>query len=91
MLTTSEPPLVPVAQLPAAVTKLRPLYDNALAAIPDGAAKQGGIATGIRAADAMIEDRLNDGRFTSYGSRLAAGQASGGRPRRPSSTTPVPG
>lgn len=66
VLTTSEPPLVPVAQLPPAVTKLRPLYDNALAAIPDGPAKQGGIATGIRAADAMIEDRLNDGRFTSY-------------------------
>src|SRR6476659_6874206 len=31
VLTTSEPPLVPVLQLPAAVTKLRPLYDNALA------------------------------------------------------------
>src|SRR3954465_3647933 len=66
VLTTSEPPLVPAAQLPAAVTKLRPLYDNALAAIPEGPAKQGGIATGIRAADAMIEDRLNTGRFPSY-------------------------
>jgi hypothetical protein len=66
VLTTSEPPLVPVAQLPAAVTKLRPLYDAALAAIPDGPAKDGGVATGIRAADAMIENRLDDGRFTGY-------------------------
>jgi hypothetical protein len=50
VLTTSEPPL----------------YDAALAAIPEGPAKQGGIATGIRAADAMVEDRLNDGRFGAY-------------------------
>src|SRR4051812_22282458 len=27
VLTTSEPPLVPVGNLPAAVTQLRPLYD----------------------------------------------------------------
>jgi hypothetical protein len=66
VLTTSEPPLVPVGQLPAAVAKLRPLYDAALAAIPSGPAKDGGIATGIRAADAMIEDRLNDGRFSAF-------------------------
>jgi len=66
VLTTSEPPLVPVLKFPPAVAKLRPLYDEALKAIPEGPAKQGGIATGIRAADAMVEDRLNDGRFTSF-------------------------
>src|SRR3954463_11612903 len=54
VLTTSEPPLVPVLPFPAAVAKLRPLYDAALKAIPDGPAKDGGVATGIRAADAMI-------------------------------------
>jgi hypothetical protein len=63
VLTTSEPPLVGRTNLPAAVLKLRPRYDAALDAIPDSPAKQGGIATGIRAADAMVEDRLNDGRF----------------------------
>jgi hypothetical protein len=66
VLTSSEPPLVPSEQLPAAVAKLRPLYETALAAIPDGPAKEGGIATGIRAANAMIEARLNDGRFSSF-------------------------
>src|SRR3954451_10046515 len=66
VLTTSEPPLVPVENLPGAAAKLWPRYDTALTLIPDGPAKQGGIATGIRAADAIIEDRLNDGRFTSF-------------------------
>jgi hypothetical protein len=75
VLTSSEPPLVPVAQLPAAVAKLRPLYDAALAAIPDGPAKIGGVATGIRAADAMIEARVNDGRFSAY--RFPVGTAPG--------------
>jgi hypothetical protein len=66
VLVGAEPPLVVTTAFPAAVAKLRPLYDAALAAIPDGPAKQGGIAVGVKAADAMIEDRLNDGRFTSF-------------------------
>ena len=41
------------------------MLDNAraasLAAIPDGSAKDGGIATGVAAADAMIAARVNDG------------------------------
>jgi hypothetical protein len=63
VLVGSEPPVVPSAALPAAIQKLRPLYEASLAAIDDGPAKRGGILTGIRAANAMIEDRLNDGRF----------------------------
>jgi hypothetical protein len=75
VLVGAEPPVVPSAALPAAVQKLRPLYEASLAAIPDGPAKQGGIAVGMKAADAMIEDRLNDGRFTSF--RFAVGTGPG--------------
>jgi len=73
VLTTSEPPLVGRANLAAAVLTLRPLYDKALDDIPDSPAKQGGIATGIRAADAMIENRLNDGRFGPPGFPVGTG------------------
>jgi hypothetical protein len=66
VLVGAEPPVVASAALPAAVAKLRPLYEASLAAIPDGPAKQGGIVVGLRAADAMIEERLNDGRFTAF-------------------------
>ena len=38
-------------------------YDAALAAIPDGPAKRGGIRTGEAAAKAMIRARKGDGRF----------------------------
>jgi PAP2 superfamily len=75
VLVGAEPPVVPSAALPAAVQKLRPLYEASLAAIPDGPAKQGGIAVGVKAADAMIEDRLNDGRFTAF--RFAVGTGPG--------------
>ncbi|MFC7495737.1 MULTISPECIES: vanadium-dependent haloperoxidase [unclassified Nocardioides] len=38
-------------------------YSNALAAIPDGPAEDKGVAAGAAAAQAMIEDRVDDGRF----------------------------
>jgi hypothetical protein len=75
VLVGAEPPVVTSAALPAAVQKLRPLYEASLAAIPDGPAKRGGIVTGMRAANAMIEARLNDGRFTSF--RFAVGTGPG--------------
>jgi hypothetical protein len=63
VLVDSRPPLVPPAQQPALAASLKPLYDAALAAIPAGPAKDGGIATGNAAADAMIAARAGDGRF----------------------------
>jgi hypothetical protein len=48
---------------PAQQSSLRAQYDQSLAAIPDGAAKRGGIAIGGRAAAAMIAARQNDGAF----------------------------
>jgi hypothetical protein len=50
-----------VAVLPAQADRLRVQYDEALAAIPDGPAEQGGIRVGERAAATMIAARANDG------------------------------
>ncbi|MCW2986189.1 MAG: phosphatase family protein [Conexibacter sp.] len=71
VLIDSRPPVVPPAQLPALVASLQPLYAASLAAIPDGRAKVGGIATGNAAADAMIAARTGDGRFGPF--RFTAG------------------
>jgi hypothetical protein len=38
-------------------------YQAAIAAIPPGAARDGGVATGVAAADAMLAERAADGRF----------------------------
>jgi len=46
---------------PLAATSLDAAYAASLAAIPDGSAKSGGIATGQAAAAQMIAVRLNDG------------------------------
>jgi hypothetical protein len=46
---------------PAQQPSLDQQYSEALAAIPDGPAKQGGIAVGASAADAMLAARQNDG------------------------------
>src|SRR6202163_3603512 len=46
---------------PLASASLDPAYAASLAAIPDGSAKSGGIATGQAAAAQMIALRLNDG------------------------------
>ena len=75
VLVDSRPPVVPAAQQPALAARLKPLYDAALATIPPGAAKDGGIATGNAAADAMIAARTDDGRFGPF--RFTAGSAAG--------------
>ena len=41
-------------------------YQASLAAIPDGSAKAGGVATGISAAADLLESRTGDGRFGSF-------------------------
>ncbi|MFI6503865.1 vanadium-dependent haloperoxidase [Nonomuraea typhae] len=46
---------------PDQADSLRELYDESLAAIPDGRAKRGGIAVGQAAAAAMIDARRDDG------------------------------
>ncbi|MEU6717296.1 vanadium-dependent haloperoxidase [Nonomuraea sp. NPDC046802] len=51
------------ALFPAQRERLKTQYDEALAAISDGTAKQRGIAVGAKAADAMIAARENDGAF----------------------------
>ncbi|MEJ3750294.1 vanadium-dependent haloperoxidase [Actinomycetes bacterium KLBMP 9797] len=52
-----------LALLPAQRERLVAEYAAALAEIPDGAAKQGGIAIGDQTAAAMIASRANDGSF----------------------------
>ena len=47
--------------VPAAAATLDAALATSLAAIPDGAAKTSGVATGAAAAAAMIQARLNDG------------------------------
>jgi hypothetical protein len=73
VLLDSSPPLVPAAQQPALVARVQPLYDAALAAIPDSPAKTGGIATGNAAAEAMIAARTGDGRFGAFRFTIAYG------------------
>ena len=53
--------VVPPAQT-AALATLQAQYDAALAAVPDGPAKAGGIAAGEAAAAAMLAARADDGR-----------------------------
>jgi hypothetical protein len=53
--------------VPAQQPALQVLYDAALAAIPDGPAKTGGIDAGVEAANAMIDARTGDGRFGAPG------------------------
>ena len=53
--------------LPAPVlTWVNAAYAASLAAIPDGAAKNGGIAAGAAAASAMLINRTNDGRYVPF-------------------------
>ena len=63
VLTAIQPPVVQPANQAALFAGAKALYDASLAAIPPGAARDGGIATGYAAADAMIAARLDDGRF----------------------------
>lgn len=59
--------LVLVHLVPAQQPALEGLYTASLAAIPDGAAENGGIAAGVAAANAMIAERTGDGRFGAPG------------------------
>jgi hypothetical protein len=52
-----------VSLFPAQQAALQAQYDQSLAAIADGASKQGGIRVGAKAAAAMIAARANDGAF----------------------------
>jgi hypothetical protein len=61
--------------VPAQQTTLDARYAASLAPIPDGSAKQGGIAVGEAAAWAMIAARTEDGRFGPY--RFPVGEAPG--------------
>ena len=56
--------IAPVPPLPQVVRdRLDALYTAALADIPDGDAETDGVAAGAAAAAAMLEARMNDGRF----------------------------
>ena len=48
--------------VPARAAQLGDFYDASLAAIPDGPSERGGIRVGMAAAEAMIENRRDDGR-----------------------------
>ena len=80
--------LVAPAQQAALVDALTPLYTMSLAAIPDGPAKTGGIATGEAAAGAMVKARLNDGRFGAF--RFSVGSPPGTPGYRPGVWRPTP-
>jgi hypothetical protein len=51
---------------PARVAAIETAYLNTLASIPPGPAREGGIATGVAAAIALLEAREGDGRFGSF-------------------------
>jgi hypothetical protein len=53
-----------VSLFPAQADALRAQYDEALAVIPDGRAKRGGIRVGEAAAAAMLASRTGDGAFS---------------------------
>jgi hypothetical protein len=59
--------IAPVPPLPQVVRdRLDSLYADSLAAIPNGAAKDGGIAAGAAAAAAMLAERTGDGRYVPF-------------------------
>ena len=65
------------------IQRLNDLLQDTLQAIPDGAAKSDGIAIGVAAAEAMLAERANDGRFGSF--RFTPGSEPGDwRPTPPS-------
>jgi hypothetical protein len=53
----------PAGFAPARIAAIEAAYLNTLAAIPPGPAREGGIATGVAAATALIAARAGDGRF----------------------------
>jgi hypothetical protein len=76
VVTRIRPPLVSSAANQASLAaSAQTLYDASLAAIPDGPAKEGGIAVGDAAAAAMIAARTGDGRWGPF--RFTAGTLPG--------------
>src|SRR5829696_460345 len=74
--------------LPAQASSFDALYAASLAAVPEGAAKDGGIAAGEAAAAAMIAARANDGRFGPF--TFTAGATPGAwRPTPPFAVDPA--
>jgi hypothetical protein len=63
VLIDSQPPVVLPTHQAALAASATAAYAAALAAVPAGPARDGGVATGNAAADAMIAARLEDGRF----------------------------
>jgi hypothetical protein len=61
-----------ISIVPAQQPTLLGQYNTALAGIPDGPAKTGGIAAGVAAANAMILARTGDGRFGAPGFSVPA-------------------
>jgi hypothetical protein len=53
----------PAGFAPGRITAIETAYLNTLGAIPPGPAREGGIATGVAAATALIAERAGDGRF----------------------------
>jgi PAP2 superfamily len=53
----------PAGFAPGRIMEIETAYLNTLAGIPPGAAREGGIATGVAAATAMIAARAGDGRY----------------------------
>jgi hypothetical protein len=76
-----------LALFPDQETRLRAQYDDSLAAIPDGAGKQSGIAVGRQAAAAMVAARQNDGSFGDQTWVVGTRPGSGARHRRRSPRT----
>ncbi|WP_250034929.1 hypothetical protein [Paractinoplanes maris] len=65
-----------ISLFPAQAASLDQMYASALAAVPGGRSKTGGIATGSRAASAMIAARTGDGVFAdaTWNASTAPGQ-----------------
>jgi hypothetical protein len=76
---------IPAARMPV----IEAAYQSSLAAIPDGPAKAGGIATGESAAADMLAARAGDGRFGPF--RFAESTLPGGWRLVPPATVTDPG
>ena len=73
---------------PGRILAIETAYVNTLAGIPPGPAREGGIATGVAAATAMIAARAGDGRFPARCSlRSRSGRCRVSGARRRASTT----
>jgi hypothetical protein len=85
-------PVAPVPALcPAIIAQLDAALASTLGGIPNGPAKTDGIAIGAAAADAMLTERADDGRFGAPGFTVPAVPGPGDwRPQPPAATVPPP-